>query len=171
MLADVPSAYKQRWSIENRYKAIERAGGQTFTPNFGARLLSFYTSVMWCDLWYMADATEKRQAAKGGMPRRQVEKIHTVLRMFMLMIIDVSRAVLGMDRSQTRRYLDGGGSGPAQAAATDLRLAAPTVPRGAQDLPVCREFFHDPGAFARGAATNAPGARSLLRILRRRGRI
>ena len=106
---DVPSAYKQRWGIENGYKAIERVRGPTFSPNFGVRLLLFYTSVMWCNLWYMANATEKLQAAKGGMPSKRVKKIHTTLRMFMLALVDVSRAVLGMDRAQVRRYLDGGG--------------------------------------------------------------
>lgn len=109
VLADVPELYRKRWGIENGYKSIERVRAPTASPNFGVRLMLFYLSVMLCNLWYLANAVQKEQALMGGMSRKRAARIHTTLRMFVSVIVDVAKAVLGMARAGVLRYLDGGG--------------------------------------------------------------
>ena len=57
----------------------------------------------------LANAAQKEQALMGGMSRKRAARIHTTLRVFVSMIVDVAKAVLGMARAGVLRYLDGGG--------------------------------------------------------------
>ena len=64
---------------------------------------------MGCNFWYLANATAKKQAERAGMPPEQVAKIHTVLKKFVRLMMNVASKILAMERAEARHYLDGGG--------------------------------------------------------------
>lgn len=109
VLGDVPETYKKRWGIENGYKAMERIRPLTCSRDFGVRLLLFYLAVMGCNFWYLANATAKKRAERAGMPPGQAAKIHTVLKKFVKLMMEVASKILAMERAEARHYLDGGG--------------------------------------------------------------
>lgn len=109
VLNDVPETYKQRWVIENGYKSMDTVRAPTCTRNYGIRLLLFYLAALNCNLWYLANATAKEQAVQAGVPRKQAEKIHTVLAEFVELVMEMAAEILAAEGPEAWRYPDGGG--------------------------------------------------------------
>ena len=109
VMEDVPETYKRRWIIENGYKSMDSVRPPTCTRSYSVRLLLFYMSALSCNFWYLANALERAEAVKAGVPRRRAAKIRAVLKDFAALVAEMAAKILAMSRAEARRYLDGGG--------------------------------------------------------------
>ena len=80
----LPDIYKQRWQIETGYRIVEEVYGKTRSSNFGTRLLLFYMSLVYANLWQMVNCMRPGRRTNGkatiqGIPVKRFQYMILIL--------------------------------------------------------------------------------------------